>query len=566
MGIKRLKEFWPDWTAEDVIGTGAFGKVYKAVNNEAGFSVHSAIKVISIPSSEAEIDALRSEGMTVSETKNYFKGIVDDFVNEIKLMHTLKGAANIVAVEAFKIAEKNDSIGWDIFIRMELLTSFKDYLERKSPSEKEIVGMGIDITHALEICHQRNIIHRDIKPANIFVDDFDSFKLGDFGIAKELEKTTGAISAKGTFSYMAPEVAHGQRYDNTVDIYSLGLVMYNLLNNNRPPFVDPHKPEISYNERKTANDRRLSGEPLPPPCNASQKLADIILTACSYDPAKRFKSAKAFNNALKSFNNSNKVFVQQTKPVSEDRDLNQTVAVNKPMPKTAVNQSSVNIIDSTENTRDKEEHVFIDRLLPNALNRLIILFLPLLLLIAELKFRPTIPSNEMMMLYNACILGITVGFFACITFYYPLKQAPLYFLLYLSTRILLLILSYSGYEKYSNGLSITTLFNFLLPFLYIYLKDTSKNKHKRPFSKKQLIVVKASIANYIALSILLAVIFVAYAFDEGLAIAVKKAIETISSSENLLVSVTAFTINISVALISFKALYNFTVQNRFETT
>jgi len=172
----------------------------------------------------------------------------------------------------------------------------------------------------------------------------------------------------------------------------------------------------------------------------------------------------------------------------------------------------------------------------------------------------------MMMLYNACILGITVGFFACITFYYPLKQAPLYFLLYLSTRILLLILSYSGYEKYSNGLSITTLFNFLLPFLYIYLKDTSKNKHKRPFSKKQLIVVKASIANYIALSILLAVIFVAYAFDEGLDIAVKKAIETISSSENLLVSVTAFTINISVALISFKALYNFTVQNRFETT
>jgi len=333
MGIERLNEFWPEWRVTDVLGSGAFGKVYKAVDEEAGFPVYSAIKVLSIPSSEAELDALESEGMTEAERRTYFKGIVDDFVNEIKLMNTLKGAHNIVAVEAFKIIEKSDTVGWDIFIRMELLHSFKEYLKLNTPTEEEIVKLGVDIAIALETCQQRNIIHRDIKPANIFIDDFGNFKLGDFGIAKELEKTTGAVSSKGTFSYMAPEVARGQRYDNTVDIYSLGLVMYNLLNNNRPPFVDPHKTDISYNDRKSANDRRLAGEPLPVPCNASPVLSDIILTACSYDPARRFKSASAFKNALKSYKNAPKPTPAPT-PYVPEQNIDGTVAVaRKPEPK-----------------------------------------------------------------------------------------------------------------------------------------------------------------------------------------------------------------------------------------
>ena len=69
MGIERLNEFWPEWRVESELGEGAFGKVYKAVDEEAGFSVYSAIKVLSIPSSKAELDALESEGMTESESR-----------------------------------------------------------------------------------------------------------------------------------------------------------------------------------------------------------------------------------------------------------------------------------------------------------------------------------------------------------------------------------------------------------------------------------------------------------------------------------------------------------------
>ena len=343
MGIERLKEFWPEWETGEVLGKGSFGKVYKAFNRSSGVTNHSAIKVITIPNDEAEYDALLNEGMSVPDTKEYFRDIVNEFINEIKVMVALKGAPNIVSVEDYKILENKERVGWDIFIRMELLHSFKEFLNSHTPSEAEIVRMGIDIANALEICQSKNIIHRDIKPANIFMDDYGSFRLGDFGIAKELEKTTGAASAKGTFTFMAPEVAHGQRYDNTVDIYSLGLVMYTLLNGNRAPFV-PADGRVTYNDRKDANDKRLAGKPLPRIMGISDELNNIILTACAYDPQRRFKSATAFKNALKSLNYT----VKAPDPKTELRtaSIDETVALYQkkkeapmPEPKQKIDQT-----------------------------------------------------------------------------------------------------------------------------------------------------------------------------------------------------------------------------------
>lgn len=298
MGIEKLSAIWPEWKLVEQIGEGSFGKVYKAVREEHGVCTYAAIKVISIPQSDAEVSTLRSEGLDESASKTYFKGIVNDFVNEIKLMESMKGTSNIVSVEDFRVYEKEGRIGYDIFIRMELLTPFNDYVADHPMTEREVVKLGVDICSALELCARRNIIHRDIKPENIFISSFGDFKVGDFGIAKELEKTTGAMSSKGTLNYMAPEVAAGKKYDSTVDIYSLGLVLYKLLNNNRLPFVDPYAQQIQFQDRKAANDRRLNGVPLPAPVSASPQLTEIILAACAYNPANRFATPTAFKKAL----------------------------------------------------------------------------------------------------------------------------------------------------------------------------------------------------------------------------------------------------------------------------
>jgi len=298
MSIEKLGQVWPEWKVDSIIGEGSFGKVYRAVREEHGMTAYSAIKVISIPQTDAELTSLRAEGWGEGATITYFQGIVNDFVNEIKMMESMKGTPNIVSVEDYKVLEKTDKVGWDIFIRMELLTSFNDYLKDRKLVEGEVIKLGEDILGALDLCSQRNIIHRDIKPENVFISSFGYFKLGDFGIARELGKTSGSMSQKGTFNYIAPEVATGRHYDATVDTYSLGIMLYRLLNNNKLPFLDPNAQAVQYQDRKNAIDRRLSGEPLPAPVDASKPMAQVILKACAFNPRDRYQSHQEFRQAL----------------------------------------------------------------------------------------------------------------------------------------------------------------------------------------------------------------------------------------------------------------------------
>ncbi len=304
MSVEVLKQIWPEWQIEGKpLGKGSFGVVYKAVRRDHGVESYAAIKVISIPTDPSEVDSLRSEGLDMNATRTYLQGIVNDFVSEIQLMESLKGVQNIISVEDYKVVEKTGEIGWDIYIRMELLTSFNVYICDKKLTEEEVIKLGCDICTALEICAKRNIIHRDIKPENIFINDFGYFKLGDFGIARKIENMTGGLSQKGTFNYMAPEVANSSEYDARVDTYSLGIVLYRLLNGNRLPFLDTEKQLLNPNERKNAVDRRLRGEDLPVPCDASPAMADLILRACAYDPNMRFVSATEMKQALTSVAN-----------------------------------------------------------------------------------------------------------------------------------------------------------------------------------------------------------------------------------------------------------------------
>jgi serine/threonine protein kinase len=299
MAVEVLKQVWPEWKIDGKpIGKGTFSVVYKAVRRDHGVESYAAIKVISIPNTPSELDSLRSDGLDMNATRTYLQGIVNDFVSEIQLMESLKGVQNIVSVEDYKVIEKTGEIGWDIFIRMELLTSFNTYICDQKLTEEEVIKLGCDICSALEICAKKNIIHRDIKPENILVHDFGYFKLGDFGIARKMENMTAGLSQKGSFHYMAPEVAHGMEYDARADIYSLGIVLYRLLNNNRLPFLDTQKSLLNLEERRNAVERRLRGEELPAPCNASPNMADIILRACAYDPNERFSSAAEMKQAL----------------------------------------------------------------------------------------------------------------------------------------------------------------------------------------------------------------------------------------------------------------------------
>ena len=180
---------WPEWKIIEKIGEGSFGKVYKAQRTERGKSFYSAIKIINIPGSQSELNSVRSETGDEQSTRQYFQNLVEECIQEISTMEYFRGNSYIVSVEDFKVMEYLDVIGWEISIRMEYLTSFMDYCAEKQLTEKEVIKLGMDLSKALEYCRKLKIIHRDIKPENIFVSRFGDFKLGDFGIARELERT-----------------------------------------------------------------------------------------------------------------------------------------------------------------------------------------------------------------------------------------------------------------------------------------------------------------------------------------------------------------------------------------
>lgn len=287
-----------NWVITREIGAGSFGAVYEIQRQDFGETYRAALKVITVPQNDAEIDSLRSEGMSNEDIHRYYYSLVEELVREFAIMAKFKGTANIVSYEDHQVLQHADGLGWDIQIRMELLTPMLDYAKTHPFARRDVIRLGMDMCRALELCQRYNVIHRDIKPENIFVSNTGDFKLGDFGIARSIERTMAGLSKKGTYSYMAPEVYNGGTYGFNVDIYSLGIVLYRLLNQNRIPFLPPPPQPITARAREEALVRRICGEQLPVPYYAQGRLGEIVLKATAYDPRMRYSNPMQMHQEL----------------------------------------------------------------------------------------------------------------------------------------------------------------------------------------------------------------------------------------------------------------------------
>ena len=319
-----------NWTVEERIGSGAFGTVYKIKREDFGAVYYAAMKVIRIPQDADDNERLQSEGMNKADISEYYKQIVSDFGKEIQLLSSLDGVTNIVDYKDH-IIEPNEDFGYTIYIKMQLLTPVKKLLlgsgeDAKFLSVDETLKLGKDMCSALEVCEKKRIIHRDIKIDNIFISEDGDYKLGDFGIARQLEATQGEMSKKGTLMYMAPEVFKGEKYDRTADIYSLGIVLYRLLNKNRAPFFPDYPQTIKFTDKEEANNRRLNGDIVPSIAGLSDELNTVLRKACAYNPRDRYQSASDFKAALERIADIS--FVPVTPSIEEEK----TTAIFSNMP------------------------------------------------------------------------------------------------------------------------------------------------------------------------------------------------------------------------------------------
>lgn len=317
-----IHQIWPNWITVDEIGEGAFGKVYKVKREDLGNISYSAVKVMHIPRSSSEIKDLHHSGMDFESIHSYFEDMVKNLLNEIQIMESLKSATNIVAIEDYEVISQTEEIGWDIYIRMELLQDLGTFISERGMTRQQVLQLGMDMCQALIACEREKVIHRDIKIDNVFFNGFNSFKLGDFGISKQLERTQSALSQKGTNMYMAPEVFRAEKYDHTVDIYSLGILLYRLMNKGRFPFQPPAEKQMYAGDSQRAMEQRLAGDPIPAPAMADDRLTEIILKACAYQEKERYQSAEDLLTDLK-------VYQQSTQYNGDEQVIEKTGSAGK---------------------------------------------------------------------------------------------------------------------------------------------------------------------------------------------------------------------------------------------
>ncbi len=347
--LDNIRLPWPNWKVVRILGRGSFGRVYEIQKSKDGHISKAALKVMKIPPDLEAVYSLRADGVNDQKIDDYFHKEALRLKNEIVLMEELETATNIVTIKDSQILKQNDGVGYELYIMMELLTSLDRYCygsnRKKSLTVEDVIKMGCDICDALSACEKKSIIHRDIKPSNIFVSEYEEYKLGDFGVSRQKEHTHTNMSLQGTVNYMAPEIYRNEKhYDGTVDIYSLGLVLYRLLNWGRLPFVRKDGEAPTYDENAAALTLRMSGRnEFPDPALGGRNLANVLRKACSFLPTNRYQRAGDFKkDLLKCAFSLDKIELEKeiiradndrTEPIRQNKKIeNKTVKNNRPIP------------------------------------------------------------------------------------------------------------------------------------------------------------------------------------------------------------------------------------------
>ena len=161
------------------------------------------------------------------------------------------------------------------------------------------VRYAIDVATGMVVAHQQGIVHRDLKPANVLINDVGLVKIVDFGVAAaqqqgdtQLTKTGYVI---GSPKYMAPEQILGKKVDERADIYSLGVILYEMLTG-EPPYHRGDHMAVMYQHVQGKARPPLEVNPEIPP-----GLSEIVMKAMSVDKARRFQSMEELRAALEHY-------------------------------------------------------------------------------------------------------------------------------------------------------------------------------------------------------------------------------------------------------------------------
>ena len=291
--LNSMQPFFGGWYIESKIAEGKNSKFYKAYSTDGIEKNYAGLKIVKFPSSEQELSRVIASEM-YSNVDEYLDKLQATVTANMGIMRSLAYHKNIVSVYNFTIIREASC--FYLISLVELLTPLNEYLSFESISKDDVITLGKDICRAMEAFREKGIIHHNITPENIYADAKGNYILGDFGVY-DYEQAVSEASA-----YVAPEL-YNKNYlsDVSSDIYSLGILLYKLLNNNRLPFLPAYPAPISLSDREQSFARCMRGETFPTPVNADYKLGSIISKATAFSPEARYVSPMAMLSQLESY-------------------------------------------------------------------------------------------------------------------------------------------------------------------------------------------------------------------------------------------------------------------------
>lgn len=294
--VMSLGKVFGTWRILHALGVGSSGSaaVFEIENQIT--KEHGLLKVVSVFECCGKFDELSD-----AQKAEYYTELYDRkklISQEQELLNNLIGSQNIAIPLDQVFSEWRNVYGYgcDMLIREDKMTPLQNLIQAKVHfNESKIVQLGIDVCSALDVCHRSLVIHRNVNPYNILQNGKEQFVLREFNTSVRYRTYEDRIEEDNVFT---PAFAAPEQFDNTygltVDIYCLGLTLYILCNSNKLPFASTDHPtnvEIM---------RRISCASLPAPEKASERLKNIILKACAFNPRDRYQSAAEFSAALSS--------------------------------------------------------------------------------------------------------------------------------------------------------------------------------------------------------------------------------------------------------------------------
>ena len=285
------------YAIESMVGVGGMANVYRGTDLQTGNAI--AVKV------------LKEEFLDNEELVRRFK-------NESKAISILDHP-NIVKVYDISVTDRLQ------YIVMEYVDgiTLKEYLKQRGGvlTWKEVVHLGTQVLSALSHAHAKGIIHRDVKPQNIMLLADGSIKMMDFGIARFSRAQSQTVSDKaiGSVHYISPEQAKGDRTDARTDLYSVGVMLYEMLSGQLPFDGDG---AVSIAIMQISEKARPLAEIAP---NVPVGLRQITERAMEKDPAKRYQSAREMKAALDEFKRNPSIHFDYENPAMQNNS-NKTTA------------------------------------------------------------------------------------------------------------------------------------------------------------------------------------------------------------------------------------------------